>query len=168
MRRVYLSLGSNVEPRRHLRNALQALRQSFGRVEVSPVYESIAVGFEGDNFLNLVVAVDTELAVAQLSRELRQIESANGRRRDVPRFSSRTLDIDILTYGDVVGVIDGVQLPRPEIEQYGFVIKPLADIAANGRYPLTGASYQQMCQRMVTDDKALWRVDIDLDAAITH
>ncbi len=162
MPQVFLSLGSNVEPRRYLGNALAALRAGFGEVLVSPVYESIAVGFEGDNFLNLVVALDTEVGVAELSRRLREIERANGRRRDVPRFSSRSLDIDILTYGDTVGLVDGVQLPRPEIEQYGFVIKPLADIAGEQRHPLTGISYRELCEQMVTDDSALWRVDVEL------
>lgn len=162
MPQVFLSLGSNVEPRRHLGNAMLALRQSFGQVLVSPVYESISVGFEGDNFLNLVVGIETDLQVAALSIRLRDIEQANGRRRDVPKFSSRSLDIDILTYGESVGVIDGVQLPRPEIEQYGFVIKPLADIAGEQCYPVTGATYRQLYEQMAPAEDQLWRVDLRL------
>jgi 2-amino-4-hydroxy-6-hydroxymethyldihydropteridine diphosphokinase len=162
MTRVYLSLGSNIEPQRHLKNALAALRADFGELTVSPVYESLAVGFDGDNFLNLVVAIDTDLTVASLSSLLRDLEEANGRQRQSTKFSSRTLDIDILTYGDAVGVIDGVQLPRTEIERYGFVLKPLADIAAEQCYPVSGISYGSMCEQLLAGDESLWQVCVDL------
>jgi 2-amino-4-hydroxy-6-hydroxymethyldihydropteridine diphosphokinase len=162
MTRVYLSLGSNIDAPRHLRNALVALRANFGEVHISPVYEALAVGFDGDNFLNLVVAIETNLGVAQLSTLLRGIEAANGRIRGTAKFSSRSLDIDILTYGDAVGVIDGIELPRDEIERYGFVIKPLADLAGDERYPVTGLTYRELCAQMQVDDKSLWRVDVDL------
>ncbi len=162
MTRVYLSLGSNIEPQRYLKNALAALRADFGELIVSPVYESLAVGFDGDNFLNLVVAIDTDLTVASLSSLLRELEEANGRQRQTTKFSSRTLDIDILTYGDAVGVIDGVQLPRREIERYGFVLKPLADIAPEQRYPVSGISYGAMCEQLLAGDESLWRVAVDL------
>lgn len=165
MTQVFLSLGSNVEPVRHLRRAIAQLRNSFGALLVSPVYESVAVGFSGDNFLNLVVALDTELAVGALSSLLRGIEADNGRVRDTEKFSSRTLDIDILTYGEAVGLIEGVALPRDEIERYSFVIKPLADIAANQIYPVTGVSYGELCEQLTANDKSLWRVDVDLEGA---
>jgi 2-amino-4-hydroxy-6-hydroxymethyldihydropteridine diphosphokinase len=162
MTQVYLSLGSNIEPQRYLKKALAALRADFGDLIVSPVYESLAVGFVGDNFLNLVVAIDTDLSVASLSSLLRDLEEANGRQRQTTKFSSRTLDIDILTYGDAVGVIDGVQLPRTEIERYGFVLRPLADIAAEQRYPVSGISYGAMCEQLLAGDESLWRVRVDL------
>lgn len=162
MTQVFLSLGSNIEPQRYLKNAMQALRAGFGELTQSPVYESIAVGFSGDNFLNLVVAIDTKMAVGALSTVLRDLEEANGRQRNTTKFSSRTLDIDILTYGDAVGVIDGIELPRTEIERYGFVIKPLADIAARQCYPLTGVSYGTLCEQVMAGDDSLWPVVIDL------
>lgn len=162
--RVYLSLGSNIEPRRHLRDALCSLRAKFGELLVSPVYESRAVGFEGANFLNLVVGIDVALPVGELSRALRTIEEEHGRQRGLEKFSSRTLDIDILTYGQVVGVVDGISLPRDEIETYPFVIRPLADIDPAGRYPVDGRSYGNICSQVATDPGALWRVDLDTTA----
>jgi 2-amino-4-hydroxy-6-hydroxymethyldihydropteridine diphosphokinase len=165
MTQVFLSLGSNIEPLSHLRQAIAALRDRFGELVMSPVYESVAVGFKGDNFLNLVVALDTDLPVGTLSVLLREIEASNGRRRDTEKFASRTLDIDILTYGDTVGLVDGVALPRDEIERYSFVIKPLADIAGDQVYPVTGERYAEISRRLTDDDDTLWRVDVALEAA---
>lgn len=141
MPRVFLGLGSNVDRERHIRAGIRCLREAFGPMRVSPVYESVAVGFVGENFLNLVVAIDTDLPLAELSRRLRGIEEANGRVRNGPKFSSRTLDIDILTYGDLVGVHDGIELPRDEVTKYAFVLRPLADIAPNDVLPGSLTTY---------------------------
>ena len=160
--RVYLSLGSNVEPGRHLPAAVRALEAHFGALTISPVYESEAVGFSGANFLNLVVGVQVSEPVGELSRLLRAIEDANGRVRSGEKFSSRTLDIDILTYGQQVGTVDGIVLPRDEIEKYAFVIRPLADIDPEGVHPLSGDSYAVICQRVAADDRSLWPVELEL------
>lgn len=129
MAQVYLGLGSNTQPQTHIANALDALHVQFTELVLSPVYESKAVGFDGDNFLNLVVHVQTDLSVGELLTNLRTIENNNGRDRSAPRFSGRTLDIDILTYDDLQGVIDGVQLPRDEIFKNAFVLKPFSELA---------------------------------------
>ncbi len=158
MPRVYLSLGSNIEPRRHLGAALDALAESFGSLLLSPVYESPAVGFEGDHFLNLVLGLDTEFPVGELARRLRAIEDANNRRRGTAKFCSRTLDIDILTYGDAVGVIDGVRLPREEILRYAFVLRPLADLAPEAEHPVVHRAYRQLAGELDFVDQPLWPV----------
>lgn len=144
MTRVYLSLGSNIDREHNLRSALQALRQAFGELTLSPVYESAAVGFSGAPFFNLVVAINTGLPVADLAVMLRAIEASHGRVRGQKKYASRTLDIDILTYGEAVGVIDGVQLPRDEILKYAFVLRPLADLAPHERHPEIGKSYASL------------------------
>jgi len=143
MPRVYLSLGSNIDRERHLRAAYADLSARYGALVISSVYESVAVGFSGDHFFNLVAGIDTELGVGTLAAQLRAIEEANGRSRIGPKFSSRTLDIDILTYGDACGVIDGVQLPRDEVLKNAFVLQPLAEIAGAERHPETGRSYAE-------------------------
>ena len=158
MPRVFLSLGSNIDARRHLAAALDALAERFGALGLSPVYESPAVGFEGDNFLNLVVGIDTGLAVGELARELRAIEDANQRQRGAAKFCSRTLDIDILTHGDSLGVIDGVQLPRDEILRYAFVLRPLADLAPDVLHPGLHIPYRQLAAELCLPDQPLWRV----------
>lgn len=160
MVRVYLSLGSNIEPARYIPESLALLADAFGELMLSPIYENEAVGFAGDNFFNLAVGLETDLPVGKLNTVLRAIEAACGRQRGEEKFSSRTLDIDILTYGDVTGTVDGIELPRDEIEKYAFVIKPLADIAPDDCHPVSGKSYASLCAEIVTADAPLWRVEL--------
>lgn len=158
MPQVLLSLGSNIDRYRHLSAALDALQHAYGELLISPVYESEAVGFEGDHFLNLVVGLHTDLSVGALSGQLKAIEDCNGRQRGGPKFSARTLDIDILTYDDLVGCFDGVVLPRDEITQNAFVLKPMADIVPHGRHPSLQLTYAAMWQDYNRPQK-LWPVD---------
>lgn len=158
MSRVYISIGSNIERYRHVTAALDALHAWFGELIISPVYESESVGFEGSDFLNLVVAIETELTVGELSRRFKQLEAENGRTRSAPKFSPRTLDLDILTYDDAKGVVDGVELPRAEILKNAFVLRPMADIAGDELHPVCGQSYRQLWQDYQRDQK-LWPVD---------
>jgi len=158
MPRVYISIGSNIERESHVRCALDALYEWFGELALSSVYESEAVGFDGEPFFNMVVGVQTHLSVGDLSARFKQLEADNGRRRNVPKFSGRTLDLDILTYDHEVGQIDGVELPRGEILKNAFVLRPLAEIAPNERHPATGQSYAGLWQAYDRDQK-LWPVD---------
>ncbi|PCJ33844.1 MAG: 2-amino-4-hydroxy-6-hydroxymethyldihydropteridine diphosphokinase [Moraxellaceae bacterium] len=157
MARVYLSLGSNIDRDRHISAGLDALADLFGALRLSPVYESEAVGFEGDAFYNLVVGLESDLSVVELSACVKKIEDENGRLRSGPRFSSRTLDIDILTVGDLYGEFGSVQLPRDEIEKNAFVLLPLSDIAADEIHPMLGVSYGEMWQSYAAKQK-LWQV----------
>jgi 2-amino-4-hydroxy-6-hydroxymethyldihydropteridine diphosphokinase len=135
---VLLSLGSNIEPERHLRAALDELRAMFDGVKVSPAYRTAAVGFDGAPFVNAAVALRTALPRPALEYALHALEDRHGRDRSGPRLSDRTLDVDVVFYGDAV-VRDGarVRLPRPELK-HAFVIKPLADIAPAFVDPLSG------------------------------
>jgi len=136
MQRVYLSLGSNIEPRKHLAAAIVELRQRFGAIRVSPTYRYAAVGFDGPDFLNLAVGIDSDLEPKPLNDWLHALEARHGRRRDVPRFSSRTLDIDIVLFGDrVVAGAGNLEIPRAELLQT-FVLQPLADIAPDAIHPV--------------------------------
>ncbi|MBV0934481.1 2-amino-4-hydroxy-6-hydroxymethyldihydropteridine diphosphokinase [Marinobacterium weihaiense] len=157
---VYLSLGSNTERERYIRAALDALSARFGELLISSVYESEAVGFSGDNFYNLVVGIETDLGVSELSACLKGIEDDNGRDRSGPRFSGRTLDIDILTYGDLAEPVDGVQLPRDEILHNAFVLRPLAEIAPEACHPVLGTAYAALWQAYDRSQR-LWPIDFD-------
>ena len=125
---AYLSLGSNVEPERHLRAAILALRERFGDVRVSPVYRVPAVGFEGPDFLNAAARIDSDLDPFALVQWLQDLERDNGRIRGTVKFSDRTLDVDLVYFDDLVLDTPALQLPRPEL-RHAFVLRPLADIA---------------------------------------
>lgn len=160
MATVFLGLGSNIDAPLHIGRALAALKRQFGSLRVSPIYESEAVGFSGDNFLNLVVAADTELTVAQLHAAMRDIENDNGRDRNAPKYSGRTLDIDILLFDDCVGDIDGVRLPRDEIVKNAFVLKPLCDLAPTLIHPQYNKSMAQMWAEYDDVKQKLWQVKL--------
>lgn len=147
MAQVFLGLGSNMNKTKNLVSALQVLETKFEVKKISDVYRSAAVGFDGADFFNLVVEVATELCVADLSLQLKKIEAEHGRCRDEKKFSARTLDIDILTYDQHIGVVSGVELPRHEIEKYAFVLRPLAEISGSDIHPQTGLSYAQLWQQ---------------------
>ena len=163
MHRAYLSLGSNIEPERHLRAAIAELRARFGNVLVSPVYRSAAVGFDGPDFLNLAAAIDTDLDPPALDAWLHALEDRHGRRRDVPRYASRTLDVDIVLIDDLVVEGPGhLRIPRPELRE-AFVLKPLSDIAPDVRDPVSGSTLADLV-RSLDPAQALEAVSIDLRA----
>ena len=144
MSRAYLSLGSNIDPESNLRSAVAALRERFGEVNVSPVYRTTAVGFAGSDFLNAAAVIETDLDVHALNAWLHALEDAQGRCRDVPRYASRPLDIDIVFFDDLVlSGLGHLQIPRPELDQ-AFVLKPLADIAPDFVDPLSGRTLAEL------------------------
>jgi len=146
MARVFLGVGSNIERERYIVAGLDALENLFGELALSSVYDSATIGFEGPSFLNLVVRVDTQRSVGELARHLRHIEVEHGRPANASRYSSRQLDIDILTYDDEIGVIDGVELPRGEILDNAFVLCPLAELAPRTLHPVLRRSYAALWQ----------------------
>ncbi len=143
MPRVYLSIGSNIERERSIRGALRALHEQYGELILSTLYENEAVGFEGAPFYNLVVAFDTTEAWQLIQQKLRRIEEDFGRVRGEHKFSARTLDIDLLLYGDLDLHDQGVDLPRDEILKYAFVLGPLAELAGRECHPQTGKRIDQ-------------------------
>jgi 2-amino-4-hydroxy-6-hydroxymethyldihydropteridine diphosphokinase len=159
VRRVYLSLGSNINREQHITAALNALDALFSPLIVSDAYDCQPVGFDGDNFLNLVVGFDTSHSVAELSAMLTKIENDNGRLRTGPKFSSRTLDLDILTFGDEVGVISGVTVPRGEIIENAFVLWPLSNVAGDELHPQLNKTYQALWQAYDKNSQSLSRIN---------
>ena len=162
MARVYISLGSNIDAENHLRRGVAALRAQFGELILSRVYESEAVGFSGDNFLNLVAGFDTDLPVQNVVAILHRIEDENGRVRSGPRFSARTLDLDLLLYDDRVQSADpGPELPRDEILKNAFVLWPLAEIAPDLRHPVVGRTMGELWAAFDRTSQPIWPVPFD-------
>ena len=154
MTKAYISIGSNVSPESNIRSALSLLGHRFGALEVSPVYQSAAQGFEGPDFLNLAVGIDTDLIPEALQAVLLDIETRLGRTREGPKFSDRTLDLDLLVYGNEIVSDESLEIPRPEIEEYAHVLVPLTDLAAHEKHPLSGRSYLEMNRDMQSRDPA--------------
>lgn len=144
MTKGYISIGSNINKDEHIPASLRALEQTFGELTVSSIYESEPVGFTGDVFYNLVVGFDSDLEVKAVAKLLRQIELDNGRTRDSRKFAARTLDLDLILYGDLI-INDGrLQIPRDEIEHYAFVLEPLAEVAPDLKHPISHISYAEL------------------------
>jgi len=133
---VFISVGSNVDAERHVRFALAALTERLGRIEVSPCYANPAVGFAGDDFLNLVVRTETTLPPATVIGLLREIEWAGGRVASAMRWGPRALDIDLLLYGSAVE--PALRIPRSDVLRAAYVLCPLTDLAPTLRHPVTG------------------------------
>lgn len=143
---AYLSLGSNEDAQAHLSRAFEELRARFGEVVSSSMRRTPAVGFDGPDFLNAAAIIDSDLDPIALDAWLHALEDAHGRRRDLPRFSSRPLDIDIVFYDDRVMTGPGhLELPRPEL-QHAFVLQPLAEIAPDYRHPVSGLTLRELWQ----------------------
>jgi len=160
MNRAFVGVGSNIHRDKSVRAAVARLREEFGALQISTVYESPAWGFEGDNFYNLVVAFETGLAPLELTQQLHAIETDLGRKRDTPRYSSRIIDIDLLLYGALVRHDEDVDIPRPDIRKFAFVLRPLAEIAPDMRHPETGETFTAMWQAPGRPDQELWPVDL--------
>ena len=141
MARIFISVGSNIDREDNIKNAVVAMEELFSDLVLSTVFESESLGFDGDDFYNLVVVATTESDVDQVRFQLRQIEIQQGRKRGDPRFSSRTIDLDLLLYDELVVQQDNFELPRPEITEYAFVLCPLAEVAPDVRHPVTGEPY---------------------------
>lgn len=156
----YISIGSNIDKEHNIPSSLKALEDQFGSLQVSSVYETEPVGFVGDSFYNLIVRFDSSMTAKEVAKTLRQIELDHGRSRESQKFSPRTLDLDLILFGEQI-ISDGrLQLPRDEILRYAFVLEPLAEIAGEARHPLNGQSYSSLWHDF--DKQGLQRTIVNL------
>tara|TARA_B100001093_G_scaffold43018_1_gene36514 strand:+ start:228 stop:602 length:375 start_codon:yes stop_codon:yes gene_type:complete len=122
--KYYLSLGSNINAEENIAFAIKELKKILSNVIISSTHKTKAEGFEGDDFLNLVLVGDSTLDFESLNNKLKIVEDASGRKRDVPKFSARTLDIDIVLQIDE----DEIVFESDEIKKYLFVSDPLKEL----------------------------------------
>ena len=164
MARVAVSIGSNLERERNVKDALTALGKTFGKLSRSPVYESAAYGFNGPPFYNLVVVFETSLDVCAVREKIQAIENQQGREMGENRSGSRSLDLDLLLYDDAVFHDQGLDVPRREIFEHAYVLKPLADLLPATPHPVTGESFADIWFRLGLNQEALSVVDgLDLN-----
>ena len=159
---VYLGLGSNVHPEENLRLGVNELRRRYGDLVISSTYQNAAVGFEGDDFWNLVVGFESDDGPASIHDEIEVIHALAGRQRGTVRYSSRPLDIDLLLYGDLVIDEPPMRLPRSDVLAYSFVLRPLSEIAPGFVHPTTGRKLQDHWQECDAAGHPLTLVDVTL------
>ena len=147
MPEVYVAAGSNVEPQRHLRQALGELEREFPGTRVSSWYRNRAVGFAGDDFINLVAGFDTALEVHAVLERLHAIESRCGRPRAAPRWAPRSMDLDVLLYGGLICDEPGLRLPRPDLLKRAYMLGPLAELAPGVVHPTEGITIGELWRR---------------------
>lgn len=163
MTRVFIGVGSNVDREQNLPKGVKALRAAFGNIRCSTVWDNPAVGFDGDPFLNLVVAFDTSRTASDIAAQLDRIERSFGRTRSGDRkLLARALDLDLLLYGDQVLDADGVRVPRSEILEYAFVLAPLAELAPDAVHPTAGRTYKALWDAFDGDKTVLQKAELDL------
>ena len=122
--KFYLSLGSNINAEANIILAIEKLQKILDNSEYSSVHQTKAEGFEGDDFLNPVMSGDSELSFDDFNKKLKDIEVEAGRNRDAPKFSARTLDIDIVLQVDDEEII----FESDEVAKYSFVSEPLKEL----------------------------------------
>jgi 2-amino-4-hydroxy-6-hydroxymethyldihydropteridine diphosphokinase len=145
MATIYISLGTNVEREKNVKQGLVALEKAFGSLILSSLFESQAIGFNGKAFFNMVIAAETNKSVIEVASNLRTIEFAYGRNLDAKKFSPRNLDLDLLLYDDLI-IEQPAQLPRDEITKNAFVLWPLSQVAPDLLHPILKESYQTLWQ----------------------
>jgi len=144
MANVFVAGGSNVRPEFYLKRALSLIEREFTPVRVSPVYRNRAVGFEGDDFLNLVVSFATDLDVREVRSRLQAIEAQCDRPREAPKWAARTMDLDILLYDAVVSDEPGLLLPRPDLIRRAYMLKPMVDLTPDLVHPVLGKTMREI------------------------
>ena len=157
---AFLGLGSNIEAERNIGAGIGALRAAFEPVALSPMYRARAVGFNGDDFINLVARIETSMSPLQLKAFLHDLEDRHGRDRSRPKYSDRTLDIDILLYDDLWLLSPGLEIPRDEILTSAHVLRPLAELAPDRRHPALGQSFAALWEAFAGDRSGLAPIEL--------
>lgn len=161
MARVFLGLGSNICPEENIRLGIAELRKRFGDIELSPVYRAPAIGFDGEDFLNLVVVIETVLDPHALLAEIEAIHDLVGRERDAKsKWIARSLDIDLLLYDDLVSPERPLRVPRSDVLEFAFVLRPLSELAPDATHPATGRTFAEHWLEFDASDQPLTPVDL--------
>ena len=158
MPEVYVAAGSNVEPERRMQQAVAELSRGFPGVRFSSWYRNRALGFEGEDFINLVAGFTTTLPVRAVLERLHAIEARCGRLREAPRWAPRSMDLDVLLYGELVCEEPGLKLPRPDLVKRAYMLGPLAELAPEVMHPTARLSVGELWRRFDRDAHPLERL----------
>ena len=158
--KVFVGIGSNINQILHIKKCIKAFEGKFTNIELSPTYESSSMGFDGPNFYNLVACFTTDLEIDLLKKFLKKVEIDNGRSFGEVKFSSRTLDIDILYYDDLID--EEMNIPRSEIIKFDFVLRPLYDLSPAHIHPVTKKTHHKMLNETPYQKMIINEIDMNI------
>tara|TARA_Y100000768_G_scaffold377789_1_gene351445 strand:- start:892 stop:1380 length:489 start_codon:yes stop_codon:yes gene_type:complete len=162
MSQIFIGVGSNVDREKNIASCINKLKEIYESLSISPIYETASMGFSGPNFYNLVCKFETDEKLHDLKLNLNKIEIAHGRTHGETKFSSRTLDIDILYYDSLVMETDNITVPRSEIIRYDFVLRPLVDIAPDFMHPKEKLTNQEILNTYDIEKLIINTVNIEI------
>ena len=162
MKDVYVAAGSNVEPEKNLARACQEIANTWADVRFSRAYRNRSVGFDGPDFINMVLGFGTDDSLESVLARLRDIEILCGRPRNAPKWASRTMDLDVLLFGDRVEKTADYTLPRPDLLKRPFMLGPMAEIAPGIKHPIAGITIGELWQEFDRDAHSMNPVNIIL------
>ena len=143
MTQAYISIGSNIEAKKNIAKVKKKLNQLF-ICTFSDNFYTEAEGFEGQDFINLVAGFETSLDAVKLTQTLKTLEKKMGRESNQKGMHDRVIDLDLILLGDLIAQDQGVNLPSNDIENYLFVLEPLAQIAKEHLHPVFNISFEEM------------------------
>ncbi len=161
LHKIFVGIGSNIDREKNIKSCITILKDMYGDIIISPVYETESMGFDGPSFYNLVSCFETDESIYELKNTLNKIENNHGRHFNETKFSSRTLDIDILYYDDLILSDDKVQVPRKEICEYDFVLKPLIDLVPDFIHPVHNISHKEILDSIKIKQQIISIVNMD-------
>jgi 2-amino-4-hydroxy-6-hydroxymethyldihydropteridine diphosphokinase len=164
MTAVYVAAGSNVDPEINLARACAQIAEGWPDARFSRAYRNVAVGFEGPDFINLVVGFSTDEPLKVVLARLHAIEVACGRPRNAPKWASRTMDLDILLYGDLIEKTAEYTVPRPDLVRRAFMLGPMAEIAPDVSHPVSHKTIAELWHEFDRSGHAMTPVSIELPA----
>ena len=157
MAQIFIGIGSSINRRENIRQGVLLLKEHFGELRLSSVFESEAVGFKGATFYNLVAELNSTLSIELVIKKLKMIEVQLGRPEKAIKYAPRTLDLDLLLYDQHIDNIRDI--PRAEITENAFVLQPLAELAATLLHPILAISYQELWSEYPVNKQKLWKID---------
>ena len=160
--RVFVAAGSNLEPEKNLVRACEEIKHHWHDAVFSRAYRNVAVGFDGPDFINLVMGFTTSQPLEAVIAHLRAIETRCGRPRFAPKWASRTMDLDVLLFGDRVEKTADYTLPRPDLLKRPYMLGPLAEIAPEVVHPTAGRAIGQLWKEFDSDGHAMSPVGLPL------